>query len=147
MGTALIDNALAHWLLDAAKILGALTAIGAFLYGVSRTFVGRWIAEKYREAFTEPRDRRFAQTVHRVIKPELDEIRDEHRSQLTAVKAEVRGAIDAHTVEEMAGVRRQIEVAEEIKSVATEALELGKSNAAELARLVDVVGLRPKETP
>lgn len=146
MATALIDNAWAHWLLDASKILAAFGAIGAFLCGVSRTRFGRWLAEKYREAFTEPRDRRFGETVHRVMKPELDEIRAEHREQLTAVKAEVRGVIESHTVEEMAGVTRQIEVAEEIKSVATQALELGKANAAELARLVDNVGLNPRET-
>jgi pantothenate synthetase len=147
VATALVDNSVVHWVLDAAKIIGALGVIVAALVAIGRTRVGKWLATKYRAAFTEPRDHRFAQTVHRVIKPELDEIRAEHREQLTAVKAEVRGVIESHTVEEMAGVTRQIEVAEEIKSVATQALELGKANAAELARLVDNVGLNPRETP
>lgn len=158
LATALVDNAWAHWLLDLGKILGALGAIGAFLYGVSRTRVGRWLAEKYREAFTEPRDRRFAATVHAVVKPELDALRaektaandalrEELREQLTAVKEETRGVIEAHTVEEMAGVTRQIEVAERIEGIASEALDLGRDNARKIQAFADAVGVTLKENP
>jgi len=147
--TALVENALAHWLLDVAKIAAALVGIGMLLVGIDRVTgrrVSRGVRDTYRRAFTEPRDQRFAQTVHRVMKPELDEIREEHRAQLTAVKQEVRGVIESHTVEELAGVTRQIEVAERIAATADEALELSKSNGAQIARLVEAVGLTPKES-
>lgn len=148
--TALVDNSVVHWLLDAAKIAGALVALGAFVVGIDRLLgrrMSRGIAAAYRRAVTQPRDERFAQTVHRVMVPELESLRGEVGEQMTAVKAETRAVIEAHTVDEMAGVQRQIEVAERIEGVASEALALGKSNAAELQRLVAAVGLTPKETP
>lgn len=158
MATPLVDNALAHWLLDAAKISAALGTIGTIAWGISKTRFGRWVAGKWRAAFTEPRDQRFAATVHAVVKPELDALRaektaandalrEELREQLTAVKEETRGVIEAHTVEEMAGVTRQIEVAERIEGIASEALDLGRDNARKIQAFADAVGVTLKENP
>lgn len=125
----------------------ALTAIGALFVAIRRTRFGKAVGRAWERAVTHPRDERRAHVIRTLILPDLDAVRADTREIASELKREVRGVIDSHTLEEMAGVRAQTEqirsvatTAELAVELATEARDLGRVNAARIEDVARTVG-------
>ena len=125
----------------------ALTAIGALFVAFRRTRAGKALGRAWERAVTRPRDERRAHAIRTLILPDLDQVRHENATLATELKREVRGVIEAHTDEEMRGVRLQTEAIREVRDqaesavkLATQAVELGRVNAARIEDVARTVG-------
>ena len=135
------------WVVFFGAMAAALGAIGALYVGVRRTRFGKAVGRAWARAVTGPRDERRAHAIRALILPDLDAVRADTREIAGELKREVRGVIDSHTLEEMAGVRAQTEAIREVRdqagaavALATQAVELGRVNAARIEDVARTVG-------
>ena len=145
--TAIVDNDLAGVVIDLATWAGALGVLGASYAGLRRTRFGKAVGRAWSRAVTGPRDARRAHAIRELILPDLDAVRADTREIAGELKREVRGVIDSHTIAEMAGVRAQTEAIREVRdqagaavALATQAVELGRVNAARIEDVARTVG-------
>lgn len=89
------------WLLDAAKIIGALVTVVLGLGALSRTRPARWVGKTL---LADPLGEFFEARVEVVIGPRLEELRVQIHETTEARNEQVHGIherIDSHTEEEL----------------------------------------------